>query len=132
MRKTAFLSVIALLFSVSLVRADGASCGDSALSCGGEEKCCEHVVAYYSASGVNGTSYVEGQCIPKEQKCGEFWCGPKRCEGGFWGKPTVCCVEPRSGGAPEYQCARTELSCPGNTQSLTIRNKEPERHLQGI
>jgi len=132
MIQTLLLALLTLVFALPVAWAGSDACGDSGMACGEEEKCCEHVVAYYSANGVNGTSYVEGQCVPKTQKCGQFWCGPKRCEGGFWGSPTVCCVEPRSGGAPGYQCAKTEMSCPGNTQSLTIRDNQPERRLQGI
>ena len=107
------------------------ACGDNGMVCGDEEKCCEHVTAYYSQGGVQGASSVDGQCLPKSQKCGEFWCGPKHCQSSLWGSQTVCCVDPGSGGAPEYQCARNEMSCPGNTQLLTIRSTNSERSLKG-
>jgi hypothetical protein len=109
------------------------SCGDSGILCGDEEKCCEHLTAYYSEGGVQGASTVEGQCVPKAQKCGEFWCGPKHCQASIWGSQTVCCIDPGTGGMPDYQCARNELSCPGNAQLLSIRSPSTtqERSLKG-
>jgi hypothetical protein len=129
MRKAIYLVLILTSFSTARLWAAGnaASCGDDHMVCGTGETCCEHEVAFYSPNGVQGTAQTEGQCLPAGQKCGQFWCGPKHCEGGFWGDPKVCCIDPRQGAVPDYQCARTELNCPGNTQLLTIRDNPSER-----
>jgi hypothetical protein len=105
-------------------------CGDEALSCEESERCCEHVVAMFSTTGVNSPPYVQGRCIPKEQRCADFWCGNRHCESGFFGTPTVCCINDRPGLSTEYRCAYSELSCPGNRDQLTIRERLPSRPLQ--
>ena len=134
MRRVGFyLAVVLAIVPLGTIWAESPStCGDNHITCGGEETCCEHIVAYYSPQGSQGASAVEGQCLPQGQKCNSFWCGAQHCEAGFWGTPKVCCVDPRSGGMPDYQCARSELNCPGNTETLTIREKTlPERILKG-
>ncbi len=106
------------------------SCGDDRTSCGEEEHCCEHVIAMFSDDHAMAPPYVKGECAPKAQKCADFWCGNRHCESGFFGTPSVCCVnQPEYGSAPQYSCAYSELSCPGNSQKLTIRESQPTRTL---
>lgn len=127
--KTLFLILVAGLFAAMPAQA---ACGDEGLECGADERCCENVVALFSGDSPMAPSYVEGRCIPRGQKCNQFWCGNRQCTGGLFGKPTVCCVQQHEGQAPRYACAYDELSCPGNTTQLTIRDTQPERKLQGI
>jgi hypothetical protein len=128
--KKSFLTLGLLLISVSFLRAD-MSCGDDGTSCGQDEHCCEHVMAMFSGDHSAGPAYVQGQCAPKGQKCASFWCGNKDCKTGFFGSPSVCCVnQPEAGSTPQYTCAYSELSCPGNGEQLTIRSSTPTRTLQ--
>ena len=107
------------------------ACGDEGLSCGAEEHCCEHVVAMFSDDHAVGPAYVQGACLPKAQKCNSFWCGNRQCSAGFFGSPSVCCVNtPPAGGSSEYSCAYSELNCPGNTEQLSIRETQPARSLR--
>ena len=131
MRKQVYIALLLAGTLGGAVRADevGAACGDSGMVCGETEKCCAHTVAYYSPDGVQGASHTEGQCIAKADKCSAFWCGPQHCQAGFFSTPKVCCIDPRPGGAPEYQCARTELNCPGNTGTLMIRESRADTSL---
>ena len=121
------------IFSVSAmsVFAEGEGCGDEGIYCGESERCCEHVVAMFSGESPSAPSFIKGRCVPKEQKCGQFWCGNRQCSGGILGTPTVCCVNQEAHESPDYACARSELNCPGNTTQLTIRDTQPERRLQG-
>lgn len=98
-----------------------AGCGSAQLVCGQEERCCEHTVATFSNDGASLPSYVEGKCLPKELSCGDYWCGNRHCGSGFFGTPTVCCVNNTPGALTQYACAYSELSCPGNTQQVSIR-----------
>lgn len=122
---------LSVLFSVPVLGAEG-SCGDEGLVCGEEESCCEHFIAMFAGDVPAAPMYVQGKCVPKGQRCRDFWCGNKHCEAGFFGTPTVCCVNTPANAVPEYSCARSELSCPGNNKALTIRNSSSERDLQGI
>ena len=125
----------ALLFLAAMAaRADmpAGYCGDEGLVCGDTERCCEHVMAYFGDGGATSPPYVEGQCIPKEQRCAEYWCGNRRCHSGFFGMQNVCCVNNDPSHAPQYTCSYSELSCPGNTEQLSIRDKQVAlRTLQG-
>jgi len=118
-----------MLATATWLRAESV-CGDEHVTCGQDEKCCEHIVAMFSSAGAVAPPYVVGQCIPKEQRCGEYWCGNRHCQAGFFGSPSVCCVTNNSGGEPAYRCAYSELSCPGNTEQLTIRDRIASRPLQ--
>ena len=129
MRKSLFILGLLLALPFSLLRAD-VSCGDDGLSCGDEEHCCEHVMAMFSEDHASSPPYVQGQCVSKSQKCSDFWCGNHQCKSGFFGAPSVCCVNTPITGTPEYSCAFSELSCPGNGEQLTIRSSSPTRTLQ--
>jgi hypothetical protein len=134
MRPLVWIGRIAMVAFVGLacisgpVSAEGdnaaGSCGDEQASCGSGEHCCEHTVAMFSDAGSTAPTYKEGKCIAKEQKCADFWCGNRHCEAGFFGAPSVCCITSRPDLPPEYKCSYSELSCPGNSQLLTIRDKE--------
>jgi len=106
---------------------DGPNCGDQELSCGTSERCCEHVVAMFSPAGTSATPYLEGQCVPKEQRCAEFWCGNRHCQSGFFGTPSVCCIMEHPGLSTDYHCAYSELNCPGNTAQLSIRDRDQNK-----
>jgi hypothetical protein len=127
--KTLSLIGLLLVTPVAIVMADG--CGDGGDSCGPDTKCCENVIAMFSGDAPAAPSFVQGRCVPKEQKCSDFWCGNRHCDGGFFGAPSVCCVNQPAGQAAQYTCAHSELSCPGNTTQLSIRNSQPDRKLQG-
>lgn len=132
----ASLFLMGCLMGPVLADEDGTSsagCGDEQTTCGLTEHCCEHIVAMFSDGGATAPSYREGKCIPHDQKCADFWCGNRHCEPGFFGAPTVCCITSRPDLPPEYKCSYSELSCPGNTQQLTIRDKQvaDARPLQG-
>ena len=120
MKNSPWILLAALALASSLAFAD-MECGDDGTACGESERCCEHVISTFAGEHSTAAPYVQGQCIAKEQKCSEFWCGSRHCEGGFFGTPSVCCVNVNQGSATQYSCAYSELSCPGNTQQLTIR-----------
>src|SRR5437870_2657184 len=125
MKKSLLILGLILVLPISWLRAE-ASCGDDGITCGDEEHCCEHVIAMFSEDHPTSPPYVQGQCAPKAQKCAEFWCGNKECKSSFFGSPSVCCVNtPDQGSASQYSCAFSELSCPGNTQQLSIRESQP-------
>jgi len=105
-------------------------CGDEPVACGATEHCCEHVIAMFGEGGATAPSYKEGKCIPQNQSCADFWCGNRHCEAGFFGAPTVCCITARPELPPEYKCSYSELSCPGNTQQLTIRESSTAPSLR--
>jgi hypothetical protein len=114
-KQTLVMVLIAgLLGCPALAHAEGPQCPE-------EQHFCEHEVAQFSENTPVGTPYKEGKCVPKEQKCGDFFCGPRHCQGGFFSTPTVCCVNTPENATPEYSCAASELNCPGNTELLTIR-----------
>src|ERR1700688_1776671 len=116
MKTSLILLTLFILAQGSLLRADS-SCGDDGIICGGDEHCCEHVIAMFSDDHASAPPYVQGQCIPKDAKCSEFWCGNRECTHGFCGSPSVCCINtPEGGGTPQYSCAFSELNCPGNAQ----------------
>jgi hypothetical protein len=126
MKKILSVLVMTLLstsvFRISL-HADQ-SCGDDGTTCAAEEHCCEHVIAMFSEDHAVAPPYIQGQCAPKNQKCVEFWCGNRHCKAGFFGSPSVCCVNtPEQGSTPQYSCA-------GNSEQLTIRSSSPTRTLQ--
>ena len=124
------LLIVALFAFGPVARAED-SCGDDGTTCGDGERCCEHVIAMFSDDHAVAPPYVQGQCVPKAQKCSEFWCGNRECKTGFFGSPSVCCVNtPESSSTPQYSCAYNELSCPGNSQQLTIRDSAPTRTLR--
>ncbi len=130
MKKLLLILSLVLVLSASFLRADG-RCGDDGLTCGDEEHCCEHVIAMFSDDHPTAPPYVQGQCAPKAQKCADFWCGNRQCKSGFFASPTVCCVNaPEGGASPQYSCAYSELSCPGNAQQLSIRESQPNRTLR--
>jgi hypothetical protein len=85
----------------------------------------------YSEDHAVSPSFVQGQCVPQGQKCSDFWCGNRECKASFFGSPSVCCVNtPENSSNPQYSCAYSELSCPGNTQQLSIRESQPNRTLR--
>ena len=109
----------------------GEVCGDGGMICESDEVCTEHVVAMFAKDQTVALSYIVGKCNPKDQKGSDFWCGNRHCEGGFFGTPSVCCVHtPNVGATPQYSCASSELSCPGNTEQLSIRESQPNRTLR--
>jgi len=123
--------IVALLFAATPALFAEGMCGDAGLSCGDEEHCCEHVIAMFSDDHSIAPPYVEGRCVAKEQKCADFWCGNRQCKSGIFGAPSVCCINtPDQGSASQYSCAFSELSCPGNSQQLSIRSTTPTRTLQ--
>lgn len=109
----------------------GTACGGRGMLCSDEEQCCEYTMAIFNGDGAVTPPYREGRCAPKNQKCGDFWCGNRHCESGFFGTPSVCCVEISPAGASAYVCAHSELSCPGNTQQLSIRDTASHRTPSG-
>lgn len=119
-------AAVLLAGSIQLSWADE-TCGEQGITCGSEQHCCTHVMAIFSDNGASSPPYVEGRCIPKEEHCGEYWCGNRQCKAGFFGMPSVCCVKDRPGLSTEYKCAYSELNCPGNTQQLTIRPRSSDK-----
>ena len=85
------LIAIALLAFGPVARAED-SCGDDGTTCGDGDRCCEHVIAMFSDDHAVAPPYVQGQCVPKAQKCNDYWCGNRECKSGFFGSPSVCCV----------------------------------------
>ncbi|HVO33266.1 MAG TPA: hypothetical protein VMU17_05065 [Elusimicrobiota bacterium] len=124
------LLVLPLASAPLFARGSADSCGDEQLSCAPDERCCEHVVAMFSEDGATAPPYLDGKCIDKAQKCSDFWCGNRHCASGMFGMPSVCCVMNEPGKTTQYRCAYNELSCPGNTQQLTIR--ENSSHLNPL
>ena len=130
MKRSLLILGLILMFSASLIRAE-TICGDDGITCGDDERCCEHVIAMFSEDHATSPAYVQGQCAPKAQKCADFWCGNRQCKSGFFGLPSICCINtPESGSAAQYSCAFSELSCPGNAQQLSIRDSQPNRTLR--
>ena len=130
MNKALLILGLLTFASISPIWAD-MNCGDDGLTCGDSERCCEHVIAMFTDDHATTPPYVQCQCVPKTQKCGDFWCGNKQCKIGFFGSPSVCCVnQPQPNSAPKYACAFSELSCPGNSDQLSIRSSTPTRTLQ--
>ena len=130
MRKLFVIMGCLLAMPISVLRAES-GCGDDGLVCSENEHCCEHVIAMFSEDHAVTPPYVQGQCVPNDQKCAAFWCGNRQCTSGFFGTHSVCCVNtPETGGTPQYSCAYNELSCPGNTQQLSIRDNQPNRNLR--
>jgi hypothetical protein len=127
----AWTLILSFLLAASPALFAEGMCGDDGLTCGDQEHCCEHVIAMFSDDHATAPPYIQGQCAPKEQKCADFWCGNRQCKPGFFGSPSVCCINtPDQGSAPSYACAYSELSCPGNTQQLSIRDNQPNRTLR--
>ena len=130
MKNFLLILALALIAPLAVLRAD-TSCGDEGISCSDNEHCCEHIVAMFANDHAAAPPYVEGRCLPQEQKCSDFWCGNRQCSSGFFGTKSVCCVNtPEVGGTPQYSCAYSELSCPGNSQQLSIRESLPPRPLR--
>jgi len=130
MKKSLVILGLILMLPVAPLMAESA-CGDDGVTCGDEEHCCEHVIATFSEDHSTAPSYVQGRCVAKAQKCDDFWCGNRQCKAGFFGSPSVCCINiPEKGAASEFSCAYSEISCPGNSQQLTIRSSTPTRTLQ--
>jgi hypothetical protein len=130
MKTPLILLVFSTLLIAPTIYADDKPCGETGITCGEEERCCEHIMATFYDDG-GGQSYVNGRCIPKNQKCGDYWCGNRQCQAGLFGTPSVCCVSEQAGVPQSYKCAYSEYSCPGNTQQLSIRTDLPDRKLQG-
>jgi len=107
------------------------ACGDNQMVCGTNEKCCQHPQAVFCEGNTCSSVHVEGQCIPKEQACGDFWCGNRHCQASWLLSKNVCCIFYQQGQTPEYSCASSELSCPGNSAQLTIRPTVASRHIHG-
>jgi hypothetical protein len=130
MKRSLLIPGLILMFVAPLLGAE-TNCGDDGLVCGDEQHCCEHVIAMFADDHATAPPYVQGQCAPKGQKCADFWCGNQECKSSLFGSPSVCCMNTPDGGAtPQYSCAYSELSCPGNTQQLSIRNSQPNRTLR--
>jgi len=130
MKKLIFILSVIVALPLSFLRADP-GCGDEGLTCSDDEVCCEHIVAMFANDHAATPPYVEGRCLAKGQKCSDFWCGNRECSSGFFGTKSVCCINtPEVGGTPQYTCAYSELSCPGNSEQLTIRPGEPPRPLR--
>src|SRR5712692_3844273 len=101
--KALLVLLITLLIPLSILRADELACGDDGLTCGNDERCCEHVIAMFAGDHATAPAYVEGRCVPKEAKCADFWCGNRECTSGFFGARSVCCINtPDSGATPQY------------------------------
>jgi hypothetical protein len=118
-RVSAFLIVFAMTLWGGGVA--WAGCGSSSEGCGENEVCCEHRMATFCEGNGCASVHKEGQCVAKERGCGEFWCGNRQCQNGWLFSKNVCCVYYQGESSPEYSCAVSELSCPGNTAQLSIR-----------
>jgi hypothetical protein len=119
--QAAFLALaISLPLGGGMARADSAA-GNPTASCGQEERWCEHRVATFCKDGTCSSIHNEGQCIPKTQDCGDFWCGNRQCQTSWLLSRDVCCIYYPTANSPEYSCTGSELSCPGNTAQLSIR-----------
>ena len=130
--------VCALTLVGGMARADqaaalvaAATCGDDQLTCGSKEKCCEHRIATFCENETCSSVRVEGRCVARDKSCSEFWCGNRQCQTRWLRSRDVCCVYFQAGDNPEYSCAASELSCPGNTTQLSIRPTVASRTLQG-
>jgi hypothetical protein len=126
MLRNALHRVLLLAWAISFLLGGGmayagSACGDDKLLCGDQEKCCEHRVATFCKDQACSSIHVEGQCVPQERACDEFWCGNRQCTSSWILSKNVCCVYYNPGNDPAYSCAASELSCPGNTAQLTIR-----------
>jgi hypothetical protein len=122
---TLFLTVLCSIAMAAVLRAEGedeSATEDQAVACATDQHFCGHVIAMFGANGASAPPYVDGRCLPKSQSCGEYWCGNRQCGSGFFGTPSVCCIQNSPGQSTEYRCAYSELSCPGNTQQLSIRD----------
>jgi hypothetical protein len=105
----------------AFARATTATCGEDHDVCGDDEKCCEHRVATFCQDQSCSSVHVEGECIPKEHRCDDFWCGNRQCQTTWLMSKDVCCIYYTAGDTPEYACTASEVSCRGNTSRLTIR-----------
>jgi hypothetical protein len=130
--KSFLIFVFTLVCSIAMaavLRAEGTGNPGEELGvvCADTEHYCSHVVAMFSKDGTNIPPYREGQCVSKDKSCTDFWCGNRHCGGGIFGDKNVCCMTSAPGQSTEYKCAYSELSCPGNTQQLTIRSSPDHR-----
>jgi len=96
-------------------------CGDDNITCASDEKCCEHRVATFCKDEACSNVRREGQCIPRDRVCGDFWCGNRQCQMSWLLSKDVCCIYYPGNSTPEYACTASELSCPGNNTRLSIR-----------
>jgi hypothetical protein len=108
-----------------------AGCGDEQIACGEGEKCCEHKIATFCENQGCSSVRVEGQCLPLERSCDEFWCGNRQCQSNWLISKDVCCVYYQHGNTPDFACTASELNCPGNNARLSIRDTVASRTLQG-
>jgi len=83
-----------------MAHAEQTPCGDDQVVCEDAEKCCEHRVATYCEKETCSSVRVEGECIPKENSCGEFWCGNRQCQTSWLITENVCCVYYQPGNTP--------------------------------
>src|SRR4051812_35636036 len=108
--KTAGLSVqnaVWMFLLITVLSASGRADDESAAAsanCQGGERYCAHKVATFSEGGASVPVYEDGQCLPQSHSCSDFWCGPRRCTGGLFGKQ-VCCVKMSPGQDTQYSCA---------------------------
>ena len=109
------------LLALTLILLGGGRVWAGESACSAEEKWCEHKVATFCENEGCSNVRTEGDCVPKEKSCEEFWCGNRQCQSSWLIQKDVCCVYYPSNTSPQYSCAMSELSCQGNTTQLTIR-----------
>src|SRR5258708_33812781 len=113
------LKVIVLAWAIGVPLGGGVARAQSV--CADQEKWCEHKVATFCENETCSNVRTEGDSVPKEKSCEEFWCGNRQCQGHWLISKNVCCIYYPDGNAPDYSCTASELSCPGNNARLTIR-----------
>src|SRR5258708_36831019 len=129
MKRFLFLTALLCLWTAARLEASP-TCGDSQAVCGEGQHCCEHVIATFCKDQTCGYTFLQGQCLPKRQNCGDYWCGPQHCQSNWFSSKNVCCIYHHISGGDGYACTPSELNCRGNTQHLSIRpaeNKESGR-----
>jgi hypothetical protein len=103
-----------------------------ASTCSNTEKWCSHTVATFCQNDGCSSVREEGDCVPKDKSCAEFWCGNRQCQSSWLITRKVCCVYYPAENSPEYACTANELSCPGNTAQMTIRPTLASSQLQEL
>ena len=111
---TAFLAATAISLGGGMAVAGPSACTET-------EKWCTHKLATFCENEGCSAVSEEGQCVPQEKSCDEFWCGNRQCASSWLISRNVCCIYYSAENSPNYSCAASELSCPGNTAQLTIR-----------
>jgi hypothetical protein len=114
-------SILIASFTLAITLVLGGGMARAENSCADTEKWCEHKVATFCENGACSNIRTEGDCVPKEKSCEEYWCGNRQCQSSWLMSKDVCCVYYPEGSSPDYACATSEVSCRGNTARLTAR-----------